>query len=227
MRYLRAKAIRKALRQFQFLCGIKPPYKVLLDINFIAMCHQAKVELKERVAKFLQVKLYQCEFFIPEKSIQELKLIGDSMKPVLESIKMFSVIESKASEDSVDMTKEILAIIGECNAGKYIVATQEVELRKQLRQIPGVPLIYLNRSVLVFEDISRATVAIVRQKEQSKLAKLDEAEKQTLEVVDEERSRLEDVSNCQRIKRKPKQPNPLSCKKPQKKKIRSKTKKIR
>ena len=117
--------------------------------------------------------------------------------------------------------------LGECNAGKYIVATQEVELRKQLRQIPGVPLIYLNRSVLVFEDISRATVAIVRQKEQSKLAKLDEAEKQTLEVVDEERSRLEDVSNCQRIKRKPKQPNPLSCKKPQKKKIRSKTKKIR
>lgn len=28
MRYLRAKGIRKALRQFHFLCGIKPPYKV-------------------------------------------------------------------------------------------------------------------------------------------------------------------------------------------------------
>lgn len=81
------------------------------------MCYQAKVELKERVAKFLQVKLYECEFFIPEKSIQELELIGESMKPVLEAIKMFNVIDSKASEekdDTIDMTKEILAIIGKC-----------------------------------------------------------------------------------------------------------------
>lgn len=115
---------------------------------------------------------------------------------------------------------------GDCNAGKYIVATQEVELRKQLRQIPGVPLIYLNRSVLVFEDISRATIAIVRKNEQSKLGRLDQAEKLTLKgVKDDERTNFEILSTSQRFKRKAKQPNPLSCKKPLKKKIRSKTKK--
>lgn len=115
---------------------------------------------------------------------------------------------------------------GDCNAGKYIVATQEVQLRKQLRQIPGVPLIYLNRSVLVFEDISRATIAIVRQNEQLKLGRLDQAEKLTLKgVKDDERTNFEILSTSQRFKRKAKQPNPLSCKKPLKKKIRSKTKK--
>ncbi|KAL0591254.1 hypothetical protein ABG067_001285 [Albugo candida] len=204
--------------------------QVLLDTNFIAMCYQAKVELKERVAKFLQVKLYECEFFIPEKSIQELELIGESMKPVLEAIKMFNVIDSKASEerdDTIDMAKEILAIIGKCLLACMMNATDsQLELRKQLRQIPGVPLIYLNRSVLVFEDISRATIAIVRKNEQSKLGRLDQAEKLTLKgVKDDERTNFEILSTSQRFKRKAKQPNPLSCKKPLKKKIRSKTKK--
>jgi hypothetical protein len=39
----------------------------------------------------------------------------------------------------------------------FAVATQDVELRKQLRRIPGVPLLYTNRSVMVLETVSHAS----------------------------------------------------------------------
>ncbi|DBA04652.1 TPA: hypothetical protein N0F65_012235 [Lagenidium giganteum] len=227
MRYLRSKAIRKALRQFHFLCGIKPPYKVLIDGNFIAMCLQVHVDLKERLPKFLQVKPHEVKFFIPEAAVKELELLGEAMAPAVALAKSFTVLSSDIDDEKtdgpVDVRKSIENIIGERNQGKYIVCTQEVELRKTLREVPGVPLVYLNRSVLVFEDISRATLAIVRQEEKVKMAKLDVNEKRKLESVYAENEDELDGGAKERLKkRRAKAPNPLSCKKPTKKKVRAK-----
>ncbi|GAB9466741.1 Rrna-processing protein [Globisporangium polare] len=230
MRYLRAKGIRKALRQFHFLCGIKPPYKLLLDGNFIAMCMQMKVDIHERLPKFLQVKPHEVQYFIPAAALKELELLGDAMRPAFEVAQSFTVVEDDvpvASADSaapVDVTAVIRNIIGERNDRKFLVATQEVELRKELRAIPGVPLFYLNRSVLVFEDISRATLAIVRQEEKVNRAKLDVNEKRKLEhVAADDKNKDEDEEERRRLKKvRAKGPNPLSMKKPLKKKVRAK-----
>ncbi|TMW66434.1 hypothetical protein Poli38472_004199 [Pythium oligandrum] len=233
MRYLRAKGIRKALRQFHFLCGIKPPYKVLIDGNFLAMCLQMKVDLRERVPKFLQVKPHQVEYYIPRAAVNELELLGEAMQEAVDLAKSFHIIEERDYGDDatqskgdgpVDVTKVTQSIIGDRNARKFVVATQEVELRKVLRAVPGVPLIYLNRSVLVFEDISKATLAIVRQEEKAKMAKLDVNEKRKLESVYESDEKDKEEDAHQRKKHRAKAPNPLSCKKPTKKKVRSKKK---
>ncbi|GMF29648.1 unnamed protein product [Phytophthora lilii] len=230
MRYLRAKGIRKALRQFHFLCGIKAPYKVLLDGNFVAMCVQMKVDVRERVPKYLQVKPHECEFFVPRAALDELRVLGEATKEAYELAKSFKVAEAYDQEQTqqdapVDVSKVIQSIIGEKNDGKFVVCTQEVELRKALRLVPGVPLIYLNRSVLVFEEISRATLAIVRQEEKRNLAKLDVNEKRKLEQM-QEGEQGEDHAEQQRLtKKRAKGPNPLSVKKPTKKKVRAKKKK--
>ncbi|KAG1707357.1 hypothetical protein DVH05_026549 [Phytophthora capsici] len=221
MRYLRAKGIRKALRQFHFLCGIKPPYKVLLDGNFIAMCIQMKVDVQERVPKYLQVKSHECEFYVPRAALEELKMLGETTKEAYDLAKSFKVAEAYDQDDSsddksVDVSKQIQSIIGEKNERKFVVCTQEVELRKALRLVPGVPLIYLNRSVLVFEEISRATLAIVRQEEKANMAKLDVNEKRKLEQMQDGEENHEEQ---QRLKKKrAKGPNPLSMKKSSKKK---------
>ncbi|GMF44701.1 unnamed protein product [Phytophthora fragariaefolia] len=230
MRYLRAKGIRKALRQFHFLCGIKPPYKVLLDGNFIAMCMQMKVDVHERVPKFLQVKPHEVEFYVPRAALEELKMLGDATKDAYELAQGFKVADARdelqqgADGAPVDVSKGVQSIVGDKNDRKFVVCTQEVELRKALRLVPGVPLIYLNRSVLVFEEISRATLAIVRQEEKANMAKLDVNEKRKLEqmqVGDDE-----DHDEKQRLtKKRAKGPNPLSIKKPTKKKVRAKKKK--
>lgn len=231
MRYLRAKGIRKALRQFHFLCGIKPPYKLLLDGNFIAMCMQMKVDIHERLPKFLQVKPHELQYFIPRAALTELELLGDAMRPAFEVAQTFTVLEddgkrddSSDSDTPVDVTQAIRRLIGTRNERKYFVATQEVELRKELRAIAGVPLFYLNRSVLVFEDISRATLAIVRHEEKATAATLATGEKRKLErIVAESAAAESDAQEAPRLKKaRAKAPNPLSMKKPLKKKVRAK-----
>lgn len=224
MRHLRAKAIRKALRQFHFLCGIKPPYKVLLDGNFIALCVQMKVDLRERLPKVLQVKPGECELLVPRAALRELELLGEPMRAAFELAQQFQVVEHDDCGDEADVTKVIAHIIGERNERKLVVCTQEVELRKALRAVPGVPLIYLNRSVLVFEDISRATLAIVRQQDKAKMAKLDVNEKRKLDAVADV-APDDELDLPRSKKRRAKAPNPLSVKKPTKKKMRAKKRK--
>jgi hypothetical protein len=46
---------------------------------------------------------------------------------------------------------------GELNKHRYIVASQSQPLRARLREIPAVPLIHINRSVMVLEPLSDAT----------------------------------------------------------------------
>ncbi|KAL4138773.1 hypothetical protein PRIC2_002277 [Phytophthora ramorum] len=231
MRYLRAKGIRKALRQFHFLCGIKPPYKVLLDGNFIAMCMQMKVDVRERVPKYLQVKPHECEFFVPRAALEEMQMLGEATKEAYDLAKTFKVAEAydlqqeDGDEAPVDVSKCIQSIIGDKNDHKFVVCTQEVELRKALRLVPGVPLFYLNRSVLVFEEISRATVAIVRQEEKANMVKLDVNEKRKLDQMQEGENGEAQDEQQRLAKKRAKGPNPLSMKKASKKKVRAKKKK--
>ncbi|ETV90375.1 hypothetical protein H310_14829 [Aphanomyces invadans] len=224
MRYLRAKHIRKALRQFQFLCGIKPPYKVLLDGNFIAMCIKMHVDIAVRLPTFLQTN--NCTYFVTRAVLDELKLLSDNadMRAAWEAASSFEVVEGDPDATN-DATNSMLAAIGSRNDRKFIVATQETELRSQLRRVPGVPLIYLNRSVLVFEDMSEATLRISRKDDHAKAAKLNAGEKRKLEAVASSTVREAPEKKSRLVKR-AKGPNPLSVKKATKpKKVRAPKKK--
>lgn len=47
---------------------------------------------------------------------------------------------------------------GETNKHRYVVATQSQSLRLSLRDIPAVPIVHVNRSVMVLEPPSDATL---------------------------------------------------------------------
>lgn len=106
---------------------------------------------------------------------------------------------------SHECIKSIVIINGE-NKHRYIIATENEKLRWSLRKIPGIPLIYMNRSVMVMEPLSKASAQVSRNMEAKKLT-----------------GGLNDVKNGNKIenegdkiikKRKgPKEPNPLSIKK--------------
>ena len=49
-------------------------------------------------------------------------------------------------------------IPGETNMHRYVIATQSHPLRVILRAIPGVPIVHVNRSVMVLEPASDATL---------------------------------------------------------------------
>ena len=47
---------------------------------------------------------------------------------------------------------------GETNKHRYVLATQSQELRTKLRAIPAVPVVHVNRSVMILEPPSDATL---------------------------------------------------------------------
>ena len=54
--------------------------------------------------------------------------------------------------------RSVYYIPGETNKHRYVIATQSHPLRVSLRTIPGVPIVHINRSVMVLEPASEATL---------------------------------------------------------------------
>lgn len=54
----------------------------------------------------------------------------------------------------------LINITGDANKHRYVIATQSHPLRVRLRFIPGVPIVHVNRSVMVIEPPSDATMKI-------------------------------------------------------------------
>ena len=64
---------------------------------------------------------------------------------------------------------ETYSYVGDSNKHRYVIASQSTPLRQQLRQIAAVPLVHVNRSVMILEPPSNATLA---QKEKVSLRAL-------------------------------------------------------
>lgn len=54
------------------------------------------------------------------------------------------------------------------NKNRYVVASQDIELQDHLKTIPGVPLVYLLRSVMIMKPMSNATAQLRIREEQAK-----------------------------------------------------------
>jgi len=54
------------------------------------------------------------------------------------------------------------------NKNRYVVATQDPKIRAYLRTIPGVPVIYIKRSVMIMEPMGGATERVKEKEEKAK-----------------------------------------------------------
>jgi U3 small nucleolar RNA-associated protein 23 len=115
------------------------------------------------------------------------------------------------------------------NSHRYIVAAQEPEIRGKMRSIPGVPLIYITRSVVLLEPMSGLSTDTRGRAEKEKFRegirgtrkRKRDTEDDTL-VSEEVPSQARQDQEGPRVQKKrkwakgPKGPNPLSVKKPKK-----------
>jgi U3 small nucleolar RNA-associated protein 23 len=70
-------------------------------------------------------------------------------------------------------TKECLASVvdpknNNTNKHRYVVASQELDVRKHMRGVSGVPLVYINRSVMIMEPMADVTTSTRDREEKSK-----------------------------------------------------------
>ncbi|KTW29274.1 hypothetical protein T552_01229 [Pneumocystis carinii B80] len=208
MRQKRLKSYKKWMRIYKIDFGFREPYQTLIDADYLQDSVKYKMDLIKLLERILQGKVKP---MITQCCIQ--KLYETKQQNVISIAKTYERRRCNHKDNPLlpeDCIYSIVNINGK-NKHRYIVATQSIQIRAKLRNIPGVPLFYINRSVVILEPSSYSTIKAKQTLEQNKLGlKKEESEK----ILGTKRKLDNDDSSLPKKKRKgPKEPNPLSVKK--------------
>ncbi|KAH7269870.1 Fcf1-domain-containing protein [Fusarium redolens] len=234
MRGKRSKQYRKLMEQFSQTFGFREPYQVLdaVDAEMVRDSSRFKMDLEPALSRTVHGKvkpmITQCEI---------RKLYAARNEPgVHEAIDLAKTLERRRCGHHPDDYPEPLST-QEClrsvvdpkdtlqNKHRYVVASQDQEVRKMLRGIKGVPLIYIKRSVMILEPMADESVQVRAKEERSKFrAEIKNAlgKRKREDADDDEKADKKTGDNSEEQKRKkkkghgPKGPNPLAVQKPKK-----------
>ncbi|KAI5948774.1 hypothetical protein KGF57_005172 [Candida theae] len=221
MRQKRAKSYKKQMNVYHYTFKFREPYQIVVDNEIVLTCSNASYDISKGLTRTIQA---ENKPMITQCCIQAL--YNSKNQDAINLAKTYERRKCNHREaiDPAECIKSIVDIKGE-NKHRYVVATQNLDLRRKLRQVPGVPLIYMNRSVMVMEPLSDASAKYSEEWETKKLTGgLNDL--QAGKVVENEEGgddgdnggvNGEDGAPPARKKRKgPKGPNPLSIKKKKK-----------
>ncbi|CCH42656.1 rRNA-processing protein [Wickerhamomyces ciferrii] len=194
MRQKRAKAYRKQMLVYNHTFKFREPYQIIVDEQLVLTAEKQSFDLAKGLTRTVQAE-------VKPKNNQ----------PAIELARTFE--RRRCNHDPKDPLPpheciKSIVIINNQNKHRYIVASENEQLRWSLRKIPGIPLIYMNRSVMVMEPLSKASAQVSNNMESAKLTK-------GLNSVggDENKNELNDSNKLLKKKRGPQEPNPLSIKK--------------
>jgi U3 small nucleolar RNA-associated protein 23 len=195
MKLKRAKSNKKTMNIYKKVFNFRLPFQILLDGNFFKEVYKMNSNLENSLFKILggNVRIFTTSCIY--KELKALKLFH-----LLENYKNYELkFCSHKNNTQVSGAECIKSIIGTGNKLKFGVATQDKELRRELSNVPGVPLIYTNRSVYILEPPSSSSLEFVEKKEVEKYSSNLPAQNSVVENSV--------------VQKKKKQPNPLSVKK--------------
>ncbi|KAF8604599.1 hypothetical protein BDV93DRAFT_537684 [Ceratobasidium sp. AG-I] len=163
MRQKRAKAYKKLMALYSMSFGFRQPYQVLVDSTFCREICQHKMDPLKQLGTVLQG---ECKIMITQCSMVELYKLGPSAQHVVDLAKQFERRRCNHRE-AIENEPCVEGVVGPTNKHRYVIASQSTDLRDKLRKIPAVPLVHINRSVMVLEPRSEATM---KAKDQSDVA---------------------------------------------------------
>mmetsp|Transcript_10429 Transcript_10429/g.36409 ORF Transcript_10429/g.36409 Transcript_10429/m.36409 type:complete len:309 (-) Transcript_10429:65-991(-) len=169
MRILRQKQHRKILRFYRMMYNVSPPFKVLLDGNFIHIGLRTSAEIKRLLPSLLQERPDVVRLFVTPCILNELRSLGAEFGDTLAEARTFRVARCGHGDDPVSAAECIASLIGTKNKEHFFVASQDGLLRSRLRAVAGTPIILLSQSVLVLEQPSDASKGLVEKNEIAKI----------------------------------------------------------
>jgi len=214
-KYKRSETFMRKIYEKHF--GFRPAYQILVDAQFCRELLKCKIVAKDVLPTVfggpIKILASCCV-------LDELRRLDDETADgVTGSVFIAKRFEMRTCRHSPSMTAVecITDLVGPANQHHYVVAVQNYDLRKKLRDILGTPLAFINRGVVLMEDPSKATLKAAHDKELSKLRPQDFELKALRKAAEKPKEKLEeDAESKKKKKKKPakKQPNPLSVKKP-------------
>ncbi|KAJ8470478.1 hypothetical protein OPV22_024821 [Ensete ventricosum] len=212
MRVKKQKRHRKAVRFYSACFGFREPYKVLCDGTFIHhLLHHRLTPADDVISHLLGARAL---LFTTRCIIGELRSLGESHSEALEAAQQ--LITARCDhEKRIGASACVESVIGATNSEHFFVATQDADMRKKFREVPGVPVIYGLRNSLFIEQPSTQQREYARSTEEKRLHMVTEGTQLTKNISTTKR--MLGVAEKSKFKRKrAKGPNPLSCKKKKK-----------
>lgn len=214
MRQKRAKSYKKQMNVYVHAFKFREPFQVIVDDEIVLASEKSSFNLKKALERTIQGEVKP---MITQCCMQSLYNTKNQL-----AIDMAKTFERRRCNhppsDPLPPLDCIKSIVLPNNKFKYVLATQKFEFRKVIRNIPGVPLVFMKNSVMIMDSISKATQRYADGLESAKLSeglndvkvgfKNDDDEADANDVGDK------NVQPAPSKKRKgPKGPNPLSVKK--------------
>ncbi|KAM0791300.1 rRNA-processing protein fcf1 [Microbotryomycetes sp. NB124-2] len=128
--------------------ALVPPYRVLVDTNFINLSLENRIDLVKAMMDALYAKAIPC---ISDCVIAELEKLGHQYRLALRVARdpRFERLPCSHKGTYADD-----CIVNRVTSHRcYIVATCDRQLRRRLRKIPGVPLMYIAKKRYAIERL--------------------------------------------------------------------------
>ncbi|KAH8835321.1 rRNA-processing protein Fcf1/Utp23 [Flagelloscypha sp. PMI_526] len=106
---------------------------------------------------------------ITQCCIHELYMKGKTGQTVVDLAKTFERRKCNHREP-IPGDECLSSVVGPTNKHRYVIGTQSTALRTLLRAIPGLPIIHMNRSVVILEPPSDATLQMKQRMDHEALA---------------------------------------------------------
>ena len=140
---------QKVCMFFEHNKALGPPYNVLLDTNFINFSIQHKLDIFKSLMDCLVAKATPC---ISDCVIAELEKMGHRFRLALKltkdpRFKKLTCIHKGTYADDC-----IMNTIKQHRC--YMVATNDKDLKRRIRKVPGVPIIFVSNHKYAVERLS-------------------------------------------------------------------------
>jgi U3 small nucleolar RNA-associated protein 24 len=136
---------------FQYNEALGPPYNILIDTNFINFSIKNKLDIYRSMMDCLLAKCVPC---ITDCVMAELEKLGSKYRLALRLAKdpRFERLPCTHAGTYADD-----CLLQRCQQHRcYIVATCDRDLKRRIRKIPGVPIMYINSHKYSIERMPEA-----------------------------------------------------------------------
>jgi U3 small nucleolar RNA-associated protein 24 len=132
--------------------ALGPPYHIIIDTNFINFSIRNKIDIMQGMTNCLLAKCVPC---ILDSVVAELEKLGPKYRIALRMAKdpRFLRLPSKLSKGHY-ADEDIMKYIEQHRC--YIVATCDKELKRKIRKVPGVPIMYISQHKYTVERMVEA-----------------------------------------------------------------------
>lgn len=167
MRQKRAKSYKKQINVYVHTFKFREPYQTLVDAELVLTCQRASFDLVKGLNRTIQA---ECKPMITQCCMQALYATDNQ-----DAISIAKRFERRRCNHQPTLPEEparcieSVVNVGGHNKHRYVVASQDYNLRKNMRKVPGVPLVFMNRSVMVMEPLSQASADYSAKFESQKL----------------------------------------------------------